>query len=267
MLRTGWSVVAGYLWAGLILFPAALVPSLLGLIDSNAIGNGAPSGYITAPYYPGGVWAAATGLAAGAVVVAVTALAIKRSLFRRTGYEVRARTAFIVLTITGWAPFLGFHAIAWSGGASLVITTLVLRWESQPATGAGPAPIPWRGLMIAGACAAALLISYGLGHPLRENGWGSAVLPGNLTESRFTVDVRNRGVADLELVSLSVPAWAGRPGYLRQLEHEVIPTGHTLTITLKRAGCSPKVVHVRYRMLGRTWSQPLVLGQDCPGRG
>ena len=129
-----------YVWAALLLALPAIALLWLGLVDHNS-GPRRPPGVVVAPYYPGGAWAIVTDLAVGAVVIAVTALAVHGSVLRRTGYAIPRRTALAALAVTGWAPCLGFHVLAVSGGASFVSTLALLRWKAVPTTASEPEQI------------------------------------------------------------------------------------------------------------------------------
>lgn len=259
-LVTGWALLVGYIWAALLLALPAIALLWLGLVDHNS-GPRRPPGLVVAPFYPGGAWAVVTDLAVGAVVIAVTALAIRGSVLRRTGYAIPRRTALAALAVTGWAPYLGFHVLALGGGASFVATLVVLRWKAGPDTASEPEPWPVKQLVLLLATATVLVLSYTAFHPLRTAGLG--VFSDSNARTGMTVDVRNSGFADVKIVGADTPAGTGAfPFFRRPLAGTVIRPHTTLTVLL-RTTCPPTVVHLRYSLLGRVWTEPLLLPQAC----
>lgn len=259
-LVTGWALLVAYMWAALLLALPAIALLWLGLIDHNA-GPRRPPGLVVAPYYPGGAWAVVTDLAVGAVVITVTALAVHGSVLRRTGYMIPRRTALAALAVTGWAPYLGFHVLALSGGASFVSTLVLLRWKAAPAAMTEPQPWPAKQLALLIATAAVLVLSYAAFHPLRTTGLG--VFSDSNGRSGMTIDVRNSGFVDVKIVGVDTPAGSGAfPFFRRPLAGTAIRPHTTLTVLL-RTTCPPTVVHLRYSLLGRVWTEPLLLPLAC----
>jgi hypothetical protein len=259
-LVTGWALLVGYVWAALLLALPALVLFWLGLIDHNA-GPRRPPGLVVAPYYPGGAWAVVTDLAVGAVVIAVTGLAIHGSVLRRTGYAVPRRVVLAALAVTGWAPYLGFHALALSGGAAFVSTLVLLRWKAAPTAKSEPEPWPVKQLALLIAITAVLVLGYATFHPLRTTGLG--VFSDSNGRNGMIMEVRNSGFASVKIVGVDTPATTEAfPLFRRRLVETVIRPHTKLTIFL-RATCPPTVVHLRYRLLGRAWTEPLLLPMAC----
>ena len=259
-LVTGWALLVAYVWAALLLALPAIALLWLGLVDHNS-GPRRPPGVVVAPYYPGGAWAVATDLAVGAVVIAVTALAVHGSVLRRTGYAIPRRTALAALAVTGWAPYLGFHVLAVSGGASFVSTLALLRWKAVPATASEPEPWPVKQLVLLLATAAVLVLSYAAFHPLRTAGLG--VFSDSNARTGMTVDVRNSGFADVKIVGVDTPAGTGAFPFFRQPLAGMVIRSHTTLTVFLRKNCPPTVVHLRYRLLGRDWTEPLLLPLAC----
>jgi hypothetical protein len=257
--RTGWALLVGYFYAALLLAVPGVVLVLLGLIDR--VESRRPPGVVVAPFAPGGVWAVAADLAVGAVVVTVTAVVVQETLVRQTGHRMRREVLGGTIVVTGWAPYLGFHLLAVGCATAFVATLLVARFSSTPALAAEVDPIPVRLLVGTVAVAAVLVLSYSAFHPLREVSLGA--FSGSIG-SGASIDIRNSGVADLTIVSISGPATTGVfPRISRPLAGTVIPARKKLTIYLRRRACEASEIHVRYRMLGREWTQPLLPPKSC----
>ena len=165
------------------------------------------------------------------------------------------------MAVTGWAPYLGFHVLAVSGGASFVSTLVLLRWKAVPTTASEPEPWPVKQLVALLATAAVLVLSYAAFHPLRAAGLGTFSDSNGRRE--MTIDIRNSGYAGVKIVGVDTPAGTGAFPFFRQpLAGTAIRPHATLTVLL-RPTCPPTVVHIRYRLLGRVWTEPLLLPLAC----
>jgi len=101
-----------------------------------------------------------------------------------------------------------------------------------------------------------LIGSYTTFHPLRTTGLGGG--PGGAS-----VVVRNNGLGTVTLVGIDTPA-AVWPGDLHRRVSGLTLSPHASVMLTFRTQCPPTVVHVRYRLFGRVWTQPIPLPMPCP---
>lgn len=249
-------MLLAYFCSGLLVFVAALPLWMLGLLDQR--GSRALPGHITGPYYPGGVWAVATDLAVAVVIVAVTTLAIDWTLRELVGFAISRRLLFLTLALTAWAPALGLHLLAAGGGIAFLATLVVVRWKAVPAPVAGPEPWPWKSFVALLVVSALLIGSYTTFHPLFTAGLGDG-------SGGAVADVRNNGPGTVTLLGSDFPASVREgPSFAhRGLAGLILPPHASVTLSF-RTQCPPPVVHLRYRLFGHTWSEPLPLPTPCP---
>jgi hypothetical protein len=254
--QTGWSICLAYIAAALTLGIASFPLFLVGVFDWNANAGVKADRLLTGPYRPAGAWAAAADVAIGVVVVVVTSALVQRAVWARTGFHVGIKTVVSTMALTGIAPYLAVNARAVSGFGALVAATAVLRLFAVERETEEPLPLRQIGWCV--AVAAVLSVSYVSFHPLQFDSLGGATLT--------SVSIKNAGLAPATLLAVSTPAQSGLAGHLRPLRGATIPARGHLWITLKTRAphpCPPDVVTVRYRLLGQTLSQPLVLGGRC----
>jgi hypothetical protein len=249
-LRPGWwpvivGVFLGYLWSLIVLGAAALILTEgLGVIPWSSGATSDGSSPLPGPFEPDGAWSLfANGVIAVTVVAAAAAL-VTRVVSKRVGERVSLALVFIVLAVTGYAPFLYLEGrFRLSGVAGLLVAAALIRWF---AVGDGAAvrfvgaagdrfrlsqPRTRRLLVVVASVAwsasAGVAVAYGLTHPL---GSGAAVdyspshyrmrtiggeeyylYRGPLgTPASYAVDVRNVGFADLTVEGVELPT---NPGF------------------------------------------------------
>ena len=241
----------------------------VGILDESSGGDRAPRGVITAPYYPGGPWAIVTDLAVAVVVGAVAAVLAQRILARYTGFHLTRLSAAGIVVLTGWWPLFGVHPIRLSGPVAFVVAVAVARYaatEDHVEMSWPVVPL----LTLAGIAASAIVL-YVAFHPVRLAGGGGEISfgPEPTTTSHMIVELRNVGFASIEIQGLSVPAYVGIPGgphpaaTATPLTSRRLGGPQRLLVTLKRPGCPPNVVSLRYRVFGFGMSEPVVLRQRC----
>ena len=213
-------------------------------------------GHITGPYYPGGVWAIVTDLSIAAVILAVMTLSIDWMLRAQSGFAVSRRLLFLTLAVTGWAPALGTHLLLVSGGLAFLATLSIVRWKAELESATTPGVWPWK-LSLALLLLTVLLIgSYTTFHPLRTTGLGGG------SGSSVAV-VSNNGFGTVTLLGIDTLASVWAPTLHRHLAGLVLRRHASVTLAFPTQ-CPPPVVHLRYRLYGRTWSEPLTLPMPCP---
>lgn len=250
-LRTGWALLLAYFCSALLLLLGVTPLWELGLLDQR--GSRALPGLITSPYYPGGAWAIATDLSVAAVILAVTMLAIEWILRWQVGYMVSRPLLFLTLAVTGWAPALRMHPLFASSGLAFVEVLVLVRWRASPVAVTEPEQWPWRQLLALLLLSALLIGSYTTFHPLRTTSLGGG--PGGADAV-----VRNNGLGTVTLIGIDT-RW---PTLLHRQIAGVILRPHASVTLGFRTQCPPAVVHLRYRLFGRIWSQPLPLPISCP---
>jgi hypothetical protein len=253
-LRTGWALLLAYFCSGLLLFLGVTPLWVLGLLDQR--GARVLPGLITGPYYPGGVWAIATDLSVAAVILAVTTLAIEWTLRWQVGYAVSRRLLFLTLAVTGWAPALGMHPLFASSGLAFVPVLVLVRRRAAPVAVTEPEHWPWKQLVTLLLLSVLLIGSYTTFHPLRTSGLGGG-------PSGASAVVRNNGLGTVTLIGIDTRAYVW-PALLHRHISGLILRPHTSVMLNFRTQCPPTVVHLRYRLFGRIWSQPLPLPMSCP---
>lgn len=252
-LRTGWALLLAYICSGLLLLLGAWPLGALGLLDQG--GPRALPGRLTGPYYPGGAWAIATDLSVAAVIVAVTTLAIDWALRGQTGFAVSRRLLFLTLALTGWAPALAIHLLPGSGVA-FATTLVVVRWKASPVAATARDRWPWKLLLVLLVASALLIGSYTTFHPLRTTGLGGG-------STGAVAVIRNNGFGTVTLIGSDTPAAVWPPVLHRHLAG-VRLRRHASVMLVFPTQCPPRVVHVRYRLFGRIWSEPIPLPMSCP---
>jgi hypothetical protein len=257
--RTGWELLLGYLWTLVMLAPPVLLLLWLGVVDSGTVSR-RPAFPVYGPFYPGGVWAVVTDLGAGAAVVVVATATIARSFLERTGFVIPRWILLTTLGMTGCAPYLGVRLLPIGGTAASLATVVVMRLTARPVPQEGIQYWSLKVFALAFAAALVLLISYGSLHPLRASGGGTWF------DGRPMVVLQNAGVADMTLLSASVPAriaGSGAPSRGGGVRGTSVPARHSVSLIVPRSVCGKRAFNLRYRLLGRTWTQPIRVPKVC----
>lgn len=242
--RPGWwpvvlGVFLGYLLAACILLGMALAAWFLGLVDWND--GPASESVLHGPYAADGAWSLFANATVAFTVLAVAAWAVTRVLSDRLLEPVSLPLVFVVLTVTGYAPFLALEGrFRLSGIVALLAAAALIRWQAVGNTRATRAVDGvrerlvekglWRWVVRAAgavwAVAAVVAAAYGLMHPLtggyavdyepsnysyvRTGGQQFYVFRGPLgSDARYTMDMRNAGFAGVTLLSVDVPEGSG----------------------------------------------------------
>lgn len=296
-LRTTWAVLVGYLVALLLLFPAWVGLSLLGLVWRSGTTGADPKGLGNWPYLANGLWAGTANVAAACAVLALVARCVASAIERRTGVAVSTAVAFILLVGVG---YLAARALP---HAAVGLPWLLAAAATALAAGQVPAPyLAWRPRMgrrlaaIAAVSVAVVWIGYPLTHPLRfessvafasdqPSEWqtGLVFLHGRPGATRtFSLLVQNPGFTRPVLTGASLE-FSGpralelvdvRAGVLAPFERTTplrrlaVPSrsDRTLSFVVRLRGCSgvhgttvvSRIV-LRYRTLGGSFSQPLAV--------
>ena len=175
-LRVGWATFSGYVFALVLLIPAAIGVHFLGIgawPGSDSLDRGV--------FYRSDAWSFLAEACVGILVTALTATLVRSELRRQTNWEVPIGFTFLTLFLTGYAPAAALTPLYGATAVvSLIVATIVLRWRAQPA-GAEPMPILGavprrhrRAVAIAALVAAPAMvlyvIGYGVTHPIHWDG-------------------------------------------------------------------------------------------------
>jgi hypothetical protein len=107
-----------------------------------------------------------------------------------------------------------------------------------------------------------LVSSYAAFHPFREVSFGLFTSTRGTTHA--IVELKNNGFADLTVFSTDVPATTGAfPSFRQPLEGAIIRGRNQLNVLISAEACTAGVIHIRYRMLGREWTQPMQVPDRC----
>ena len=200
-LRVGWATFSGYVFALVLLIPAAIGVHFLGIgvFGSDSLDRGV--------FYRSDAWSFLAEACVGILVTALTAILVRNELRRQTNWEVPIGFTFVTLFLTGYAPAAALTPLYGATAVvSLIVATIVLRWRAQPA-GAEPMPILGavprrhrRGVAIAVLVAAPAMvlyvIGYGVTHPIH---WDGSVGIGTSGTGDWKGDLRPRPGRDRAL--------------------------------------------------------------------
>ena len=254
---TLWAAFLGWFFAFVAIAALGMAAAALGLM-SRPDGSGLRDW----PYPEAG----RASLAANAVVwtwiLALTALLIRWLLAPAVRRPVSAVAIFVVLALTGFAPFLprGLLDAPWL--VALLVTAALLRL----AHGYEPSSVPRRVTIVAWAVGLALLavpVIHAVSHPL----WPGTSIFSDQAPNTTTFSLRNAGSADVELEAVSLRA----PGSLDSLNkglavrvdgHPPAPPGAPALLDSPRLpftlqGRSDAFVQLRLRTLCGTGTLPV----------
>jgi hypothetical protein len=188
------AVLMGWFFAWFAVVALALAASQLGLLERPQ-GGGPPDW----PYPEAGLASLAANAIVWVWIIALTALLIRGLLADRTHRRVSALPIFVVLALTGFAPFLprGLFDLPWP--ISLLATVALVRLVPR----CSPA-IPARATAVL-ILVASLLLLLPVLHAVRHPLWlGSDVIFGPPQRGTATISLRNSGFAQIELEAVSL---------------------------------------------------------------
>lgn len=253
----GWAVVRGFV----LVLPAVILLNfgLSYVMDVQATQD-QPGIFILHH----GIWATAADLFFWSLLVAAAGWSIAASVRAKTDLPVSAFAVIAALAISS-APLLFFPSPAFLlvlvlGTLWLVPRFAVGRQRRMPIPRLVPVGLFLAGTVVAGG--------YIVSHPLIQNGGGGGAA-GRV--SFGMLQLSNGSFGDLTILSVSgANARAGKDGPVSSLPpvRELrIPARAARWITV--TGCSSSVLSVRYRLFGRTWTQPVAATgvTGCPAEG
>jgi hypothetical protein len=182
-----WPVISGvfigYLWALLALGLLALVLGLLGVATWTQERG---EGWLVGPFEPDGPWSVFADAVVAFTVLAVTTFFVVRALSERIQLRVSWLVTFVVLAVTGYAPFFFFEGrLRLSGLVGLLLSAALIRGfglaGTQPADFVGEVSGRlladgrrrrqlFLALAVCWAAAVGVGVAYGVTHPVRVSG-------------------------------------------------------------------------------------------------
>ena len=223
---TAWAAVVAYFFVALGLFLAAVPLLLLGLVATRGVTHPRPHA-LGWPFPGTGTWCVLANAAVTVGILVIAALAIQRSVERRTGHRVAFDRVLLIVAATGispLAPYSGFLPVAVPIALAVAILLIhAFALDAEPLE-------PWRSFANASsrvrvAVAATLVLvavgvagSYAVTHPLSVNGFTGGESDGSVLRAEFrpapdgrtvtarhAVGLRNNGFADATLLGVRVP--------------------------------------------------------------
>jgi hypothetical protein len=187
----------GWFFSWFAVAALALAASRLGLLER-------PQGRDLRdwPYPEAGLASLAANAIVWVWIIALTALLIRGLLADRAYWRVSALPIFVVLALTGFAPFLprGLLELPWA--ISLLATAALVRLVPK----CSPPTIPARAAAVLLLPASLLLVLPAL-HAVRHPLWlGSEVFFDPRQRGKATISLRNAGFAQIELDAVSLRA-------------------------------------------------------------
>jgi hypothetical protein len=247
----------GYLCALLVLGLFAVVLDISGVVTwpRGAYGDG----WLVGPFEPDGPWSLFADALVAFTVLAVTSLTVVWQLSDRLQLRVSWVVTFVVLCLTGYAPFFFFEGrLRLSGLLGLLVSAALIRWfgvaGTQPADLLADAS---RRLFADGrrrrqlvfamaigwAAALGVGIAYGVTHPVRVSGGsidGRSVTIGGRDYSLYRgrpgttrvvlIFLTNNGFADVSDASVDLPSGETLP--VRHVESEMFGPNSNLPVTV-----------------------------------
>jgi hypothetical protein len=254
-LRTIVGLLIGELAAAMLISLPLFALARLGLRDPGAALY--HSGTATGPFPVNGPWSVAADLELALVVLWVVTTCVCEALRLLGGRDVSSPIVAATIAVTGFAPFFAVHVPRVPAEVGFVVAVVVVHYV---AVGRGDRRIPWRPTVIALAVGLLLPVGYALAHPFRVSAVGTWTMGvGANQKPRALVALRNGGLTSATLSTVDAPVRAGnafRPVPLRGLE---VAARHDVRLYFPGSRCAPRTIHLRYRMLGRSFAQPLHL--------
>lgn len=262
--RVRWRYVAAGLAAGevvaaaVLLLPIFAVTALrLGPVNSTAHGRMS----LEWPFAFDGPWSIVTDLTLLSVLAVAAAPVVTFGVASLVQRRVSVRRTAVILLVTGGVPLAWSHGLVPGGLTGFAVALAALRYW---AIDCDERPIRRRWLVVltlAGLVTVLSASAYGALHPLKITGSGGGPVP------VLVVSNGSRFDATLESAAPSLPGGAG-PFHVRFLDiRGRLAAGATRGIPLRHGPCargvvgyaSVETVVVRYRVLGRSERQKLVL--------
>jgi hypothetical protein len=288
---TLWALLLAFLAAAVSLTAVALV-AMIAAVVGRVTETHPRVGAIDWPFAHAGAWSVAANAVVTAGALGICALWARSLVARLADDHVSLARVWAILVVTGYAPFIAYRGLVpLHFVLGLLATTFLVR---RYAIGVAPARVSRRAVAAASTLAALVPLSYGLTHPLwYESDVGGGAAPDYATHRivfrprhartvAVAFTLRNWGRAHVTLLGVSggdtplLRVAGARAGFLEPAPFaSTVPlagrraaggTDLDVTIFLRLAGCDTSSgtatldrVTVRYRYLGLTLSQPLLL--------
>jgi hypothetical protein len=247
-------MVVGWLTSALALAVLYVVGSLVGAIGRNTDGIGRPEIHAINdwPFPSNGHWSLVADVSVFVLALVITTVAIAWSLRTRFA-TVAENRLLVVLIFTGGAPFV-------MSEESAPLFFLIAVWAVRAWVVKDELRFPRRPMAVVGTVLVLTIASYGLVHPV----WLEASTATTVKQTATVMLVlHNQGRVPVEVDRITANGWhearAGWPwAYTRRLPVRIAP-GHseTFMVTVSRGDCGGLRGTIRYRVFGRTSSEPL----------
>lgn len=246
-VRTAWLLVVGWVAAAVVAGALYIAGVLAGVIGSNA--RFADRGVLNEwPYPDNGWWSFAANLAVVLLVLLIATITTAVILRRAFARFSEARLA-LVLLFTGWLPFVTARPVGGIFGLLLAVV-LVRVW-----VGRTDDHLPGRAAFTCCAALAAVVVSYGLLHPLWTSDAFASATPSG---SKLKIVVHNGARVPVTVERLDGgPLFA--PPTSRRLVRIAAGADGLFELNWAPRACANVLLNlrVRYRIFGITLSGPL----------
>lgn len=237
------AVLAGYALAAATLVPLGFALHRIGVLPDSFAHHG--------PFPVDGAWSLAADIAAATLIVLVASVWIRGAIANATLAPVSFDVVVVAVAVTGYAPFLALRPVPLGFIALLATTWIVRRYAIGTAL---PLPrVRWRVWAALAVVALAVLGSYGVYHPLAEDGFFTGLDARVSGTYSLGVTLGNPGLADVTILRVDGGHVDGGSGRLR-LPYTLKARSQT-ELTVFHKGCAAPDVEITYSVFGLTSSQ------------
>ncbi|MDX6482144.1 MAG: hypothetical protein QOG85_2654 [Gaiellaceae bacterium] len=242
------AVLAGYALAGATLFALGLALLRVGVLPGSIAHAG--------PFPLDGAWSVGADIAAATLIVLVAAWWIRAAIANATLAPVSYGVVVVAVAATGYAPFLAVRPVP-LGIVALPATTWIVRRYAIGTT-LPSLRVSWRVWAALAVVAFGVSASYGVYHPLTEDGyWRDLDAPASGTYSMI-VTLGNPSLADVRILRVDGGFLHGR--WHRHPLPWTFDARSQTELTVFHRGCAPPDVTIAYSVLGVTSSQRFTVG-------